>query len=68
MKIRIAIIISGFLCFFEAGFAHNRVASFGSNPDFSFSLFPQDVSRQYSNILIFYPVIVNLHGGGISMK
>jgi hypothetical protein len=55
MKIRIAIIISGFLCFFEAGFAHNRVACFGSNPDFSFSLFPQDVSRQHSNAFIIYP-------------
>lgn len=55
MKTRTAFITGVILCFFQVGSAHTRVASFGSNPDFSFSLFPQDVSRQYSNILIFYP-------------
>lgn len=50
-----AIIISVILSFFEAGSAQTRVASFGSNPDFSFSLFPQDISRQHSNTLIFFP-------------
>lgn len=32
-----------------------RVASFGSNPYFSWELFPQDISQQHSNAFSFYP-------------
>jgi len=49
------VIIYILFCFIEAGSAHTRVASFGSNPDFSFSLFPQDISKQNSNVFFFYP-------------
>lgn len=35
--------------------AQTRVSSFGSNPDFSWTLFPQDISLQHSNALIFFP-------------
>jgi len=50
-----SVAIGAILLFIKAVSAHARVASFGSNPDFSSSLFPQDISRQYSNVLIFYP-------------
>lgn len=50
-----AVLLSAVLCFYSAGYTQTSVASFGSNPDFSFSLFPQDISRQHSNALIFFP-------------
>lgn len=44
-----------FLLAFDIGYTQTRIASFGSNPEFSYSLYPQDISNQHSNALIFFP-------------
>lgn len=44
----------GFISFVTYG--QTRVASYGSNPYFSWELFPQDVSQQHSNAFSIFPI------------